>query len=113
MDRHDRQRRVAGVGPAGQARIARASVEVRLRGSAADVATRYLAGAGVAALAVPHSGLAQIAASIDASVPVRVDPALPDDAAPGYDLRDPSACEVARGARAALLALRAALEEVS
>jgi hypothetical protein len=111
MDRHDRQRRVAGVGTAGQARIAAASVEVRLGGTAADVATRYLVGAGVAAVVVSHAGLAGVAAAIDAGVKSDVNPGLPDDAAPGYDLRDPSAREVARGARAALLALRSALGE--
>jgi hypothetical protein len=113
MDRHDRQQRVAGVGPAGQARIASASFEVRLRGAAADVATRYLAGAGAASVTVSDRGLAEVAASIDPRVRVHVNPGLRDDAAAGYDLRDPSAREVARGARAALGALRAALGEVS
>lgn len=109
MDRHARQMKVTGIGPAGQARLARASVEVRLRGLAADVATRYLAGAGVGRLLVPEESLAATARSIDPLVRVELGSTADDDRADGYDLRDPSARAVARGARAALLALSASV----
>ena len=113
MDRHDRQSRLAEVGSAGQARIAAAAVEVRLEGLAAEIATRYLAGAGVGRLRVGERALAEIATSIDPGV--RVEVAAPgaarDDATP--DLRDPAAREAARGAREALRVLRSLVEGAS
>jgi len=112
MDRHARQARLAGVGAEGQARIARASVDVRLGGFAADVAARYLAGAGVARVRVRADELAAGARAIDAGVAVEVAPslAIAEDA---VDLEDPSARDLARGALAALRAIRAALEDPS
>jgi hypothetical protein len=117
MHRHDRQARLADVGAAGQGRIAAATVEVRTEGLAGEVATRYLAGAGVGELCVRDRALAAAALSIDPSLRVEVDGArcalaeAPGDAADG--VRDPRARAVARGAREALLALRGILEDAS
>jgi hypothetical protein len=112
MDRHDRQARLEGVGPAGQRRIAAAEVSVCLEGLAAEVATRYLAGAGVGRLRVADAGLGVLARSVDPGVQVTVDPSLQTGPAAG-DLRDPVASELARGAREALRALAAILEGAS
>ncbi|MGD0530047.1 MAG: hypothetical protein ABSE49_33235, partial [Polyangiaceae bacterium] len=90
MDRHARQAQLAGVGASGQARIRRATAEVRLEGLAADVAARYLAGAGVSGLRVRAEELAAGARALDASVRVEVDPSLAVVLDP-VDLDDPSA----------------------
>jgi sulfur-carrier protein adenylyltransferase/sulfurtransferase len=116
MDRHDRQSRLAEVGSAGQARIGAATVDVRIEGLAAEIATRYLAGAGVGRLRVRDRALADVATSIDPGVRVevgapRVAAAARDDATP--DLRDPLAREAARGAREALRVLRSLVEGAS
>lgn len=98
------------MGPAGQARISRAIVEVCLDGPAADVAARYLAGAGVACIRVRAADLAFGARALAPAVRIEIDPALAvDDETTPFDLRDPAARDLARGARAALRALRAAL----
>jgi hypothetical protein len=111
MDRHGRQAKLAEVGVEGQARIAQAVVTVRLDGLAADVASRYLAGAGVSAVRVRDAGLAQGARALAPEVRVDVDPDLAiDGEGECLDLRDPSACDIARGAHAALCELRAILE---
>jgi molybdopterin/thiamine biosynthesis adenylyltransferase len=109
MDRHARQARLAGVGAEGQARIGRASVDVRLDGFAADVAARYLAGAGVGCVRVRAEDLAEGARAIDAGVRVEVDPSLGIEA-DTVDLEDPGARDLARGALHALRAIRAAIE---
>jgi hypothetical protein len=106
MDRHARQARLAGVGVEGQARIACASVDVGLVGFAAEVAARYLAGAGVRCVRVRSEGLAQGAAALDESVRVEVDPGIVPAPVEGLELDDPSALELARGALYALRALR-------
>lgn len=111
MDRHARQTRLDGVGAAGQARIARTRVDVGLDGLAADVAARYLAGAGVERVRVRTAALGDGARAIDAAVQVevaaQVDPSPESDAS--LDLRDPVAREAARGALLALRVLREAL----
>ena len=117
MDRHARQARLAGVGAEGQARIGRASIDVCLDGFAADVAARYLAGAGVACVRVRAKELAEGARAIDARVRVDVDPSLGVAAADGtgpdsVDLDDASARDLARGALYALRAIRSITEEV-
>jgi hypothetical protein len=111
MDRHDRQVRLAGVGEAGQARVARVRVDVGLDGLAADVAARYLAGAGVACVRVRETSLCDGARAIDGGVRVEVAPALADapEANAPVDVADPVAREAARGALLALRVLRAAL----
>jgi hypothetical protein len=120
MDRHGRQSRLADVGLAGQKRIAEATVEVRSDGLAGEVATRYLAGAGVGSLRVPSPALAAIARSVDPAVRVEAvsragtragEPSIAADHEPPF--RDPSAGDLARGAREALRALRAVLEGAS
>jgi hypothetical protein len=112
MQRHTRQIRLAGVGPEGQARIARAEVVVPGTGLSAEVAARYLAGAGVAAIVVQDERIAASARAMDAAVGVRVDAAVAAaaDALPAPpELRDPAARELASGALLALSALRDAL----
>jgi hypothetical protein len=84
-------------------------VDVRLAGPAAEVAVRYLAGAGVGRLRVPDAGLAESARAVDAQVAVEVDAALSPGPGEGFDLRDPSARDVAAGAAVALDAVRLAL----
>jgi hypothetical protein len=109
MDRHGRQSRLAEVGPAGQARLGGARVDVRLAGLAAEVAVRYLAGAGVGHLRVPEASLAGAARAVDPEVTAEVDRGLMPQPADGFDLRDPAARDVAAGAAAALAAVRVAL----
>jgi hypothetical protein len=114
VDRHARQARLAEIGAAGQARIERAVIDLRLDGFAAEVAVRYLAGAGVACVRVCDAVLAEGGRGIAPGLRVEVDPALADDGdAAVFDLRDPDVRDLARGARAALIALRAVLEETS
>jgi hypothetical protein len=111
--RHSRQSRLADVGEAGQARIARAVAVVPGQGIAAGVAARYLAGAGVAGVRVKDPAAAQAARAVDPAVKVEVDADLPD-AFPAWPvgdatLTDPAARAVASGAMLALRALRDAL----
>ncbi len=108
--RHTRQVRLAEVGADGQGRIARACVNVYGRGLAAQVAARYLAGAGVARLRVGDEAVAAAARTIDASVKVEVDPSLAVDRADATaELQDPTARALGAGALAALRAIREAL----
>jgi hypothetical protein len=109
MDRHARQARLAEVGSAGQARLRGARADVHLAGPAADVAVRYLAGAGLGHLRVPDAGLCVSARAVDPQVTVEVDGGLSPRPAEGFDLRDPAARDVAAGAAAALEAVRLAL----
>src|ERR1700733_6779311 len=113
MGRHARQTRLAGVGPEGQARIARASVDVGLGGFAGDVAARYLGGAGVACVRVRSEDLASGARDIDRGLRVEIEAGLAAGSLEALDLQDPSALELARGALLALRALRAAAGERS
>lgn len=108
--RHTRQVRLAEVGADGQGRIGRAAVDVHGRGLAAEVAARYLAGAGVARLRVGDEAVGAAARGIDAAVAIDVDPSLAverGDAPP--ELIDPTARALAAGALAALRAIREAL----
>jgi len=110
MQRHGRQVALAEVGAAGQARIASARVEVALDGLAAQVAVRYLAGAGVGRLCVPDERLARLALSVDPDLCVDVDASLvPAPEANMGEFGDPVARDLARGARLALAALRSAI----
>lgn len=110
VDRYARQAKLAEVGAAGQGRIARTVVDVRLAGGAADVAVRYLAGAGVSVLRVRDEALAEKARAIAPAVVVEIDPTLPQQSdGDTFDLRDPVCREVASGASAALRALKAAI----
>jgi hypothetical protein len=103
---------LAEVGAEGQARIGRLAVDLVIDGFAADVAARYLAGAGVAAVRVRDGALAATVRAVDPAVGVAIDervgegrieaPAVP------LPLRDPAARELARGASFALDALRTA-----
>ena len=112
MDRHARQSKLAEVGAIGQGRIAEARVDVRLEGLAADIAARYLAGAGVAGLRVREARDVEGARALVPGLSVDVDPGLSvDSAGPSFGLRDATCAEFARGAYAALLALRTALRE--
>jgi hypothetical protein len=117
VNRHGRQTRLAEIGAAGQARIAGSTIDVEVGGLAAEVATRYLVGAGVGCLRVSDASLAAVAASIDPAVRVAIVQAPPGgvpsrnvvDASDDLGLRDPGARDLARGASAALRALRIAL----
>ena len=108
MDRHARQAQLAGIGVEGQARVARAEVDVGLDGFAGEVAARYLAGAGVGCVRVLSEALAAPAREVDARVRVEVRPGLQAPGADEVDLGDPAAIELARGALLALRALRRA-----
>jgi hypothetical protein len=108
--RHTRQVRLAEVGADGQGCIARASVDVHGRGLAAQVAARYLAGAGVARLRVADEAVAVAVRGIDASVKVEVDASLAVERADApSELVEPTARALAAGALAALRAIREAL----
>jgi hypothetical protein len=111
MDRHTRQMRLDGVGASGQARIASTRADVGLDGLAADVAARYLAGAGVGGVRVRTEAAAHGARALDADARVEVVDGLPDspEASAMLDVRDPIARELARGALLALRVLRSAL----
>ncbi|HXN32675.1 MAG TPA: hypothetical protein VN894_12470 [Polyangiaceae bacterium] len=110
MDRYVRQTKLAEVGVSGQTRIARSLVDVCLDGAAADVAARYLGGAGVAGVRVRDAAIACGARAIAPALRVDVDPTLAIDfEGETFDLRDPACRDLARGACAALRALRAAL----
>lgn len=110
MLRHGRHTTLGEVGAAGQARIEAARAEVRLDGLAAQVAVRYLAGAGVGCLRVRDESLARLALAVDPNIRVEIDPTLeadPQDDPLGG--RDSVARDLARGAHHALGALRSAL----
>jgi len=111
MDRHARQSKLVEIGPGGQARIAGARVDVALDGVAAEVAARYLAGAGVGGLRVRSQGTAAAARAVDASIPVEVWPSVEASPEPTAlaSLRDPAARALGQGALVALEALRGAL----
>ena len=110
--RHSRQTRLAGVGVAGQARLAAAHVIVTERGLAGWVMTRYLAGAGVGALTVAEAEHEAAARATDDGVVVRRTEAEREPASDAeLEALDPAAREVARGARAAVRALRSILLE--
>jgi proteasome lid subunit RPN8/RPN11 len=113
IGRHGRQARLAGVGAEGQAGIEQASVDVGLEGFGAEVAARYLAGAGVKRVRVRTEAAAQGARAIDGAVQVEVECGLDGAAPEALDLRDPSALELARGALLALRALRHAATPVT
>jgi hypothetical protein len=123
MARHDRQIQLAEVGEEGQARLACARVDIPLSGFAGEVATRYLAGAGIGALRVCAPELARSARDLDPDVHVEVAP-LPRAQLPELELPEPAdgtalACQVvledaaarelARGAIAALRAIKSVL----
>lgn len=116
MHRHARQMRLPEIGPSGQERIRRARVDVPLRGLAAEVAVRYLVGAGVGRLRVPDPALAEVAWAIDSSIDVEVDPTLEAGEAEAraatvaFGLVHPASREVALGSHFALRGLRTALE---
>lgn len=113
IGRHSRQTRLAGVGEAGQARLSAAEVAVTERGLAGWVMARYLAGAGVGALLVTDAEHAEAARATDDEVRIRVVDAseLAPAADAELDALDPAVRDVARGARAAVRALRAILSE--
>jgi hypothetical protein len=113
MDRHSRQARLAGIGAEGQARLAGATVDVGLDGLAAEVAARYLAGAGVGRLRVRTDEAARGARATDERVQIEVEPGLGDAQGETLALRDPAAVELARGALCALRAIRSLAREPS
>ena len=122
MNRHARQMQLAEIGHSGQERIKGARVDVALGGLAADVAVRYLAGAGVGSIRVREASLAVLARAIDPAVHVEVEPRLEagegvtsqaldaSEVTTTLGLSDRVAREVALGARVALHALRTALQ---
>jgi len=111
MSRHGRQIALTEVGPAGQARIDVSHVDVGLHGLAAEVAVRYLSGAGVGHLRVTGERLAELARAVDPTVHVEIDTGLVAGPPAGnpLGLRDPVARDLARGAHHALRALRRAI----
>jgi hypothetical protein len=109
MDRHRRQRLLAEVGSAGQARLASAHAEVRLGGFAGEIAARYLAGAGLGRIMVADAAHARYARDIDPNVHVEVGSTGTSRAVDAFDLRDEAARDLAAGARAALRVIRVVL----
>jgi hypothetical protein len=84
MKRYTRQERLSEVGAAGQARLSAATIALRTTGEAAEIERRYLEAAGAGRVVEGE-----------------------DDHALPFEVRDDHAREVARGAHAALAALRA------
>ncbi len=111
MSRHERQMRLAEVGPAGQARLAASRIDVPLAGIPARVAALYLAGAGVGRVRLRDGESAECVHALDPGAGVEVEPSLPVRPLEAFDLRDPAAREVAAGALCALEAVRVALTE--
>jgi len=105
--------RLAGVGEVGQKRLASSSLAVCAEGAVGDVATRYLAGAGVGRLRVKEASLVATAHAVDPSVQVDVDGLLEVGGAwAPFAWRHPAAAELATGAHLALDLLRKALREL-
>jgi molybdopterin/thiamine biosynthesis adenylyltransferase len=104
IDRHSRQARLIGVGREGQARLAALRADVPLDGLAADVAARYLAGAGVARVRVRTNAAGESARAMDPSL------ASGPSETPAMGLLDPVTQQLAHGAVVALRALRLALQ---
>jgi hypothetical protein len=110
--RHQRQVSLAGIGEVGQRRLARALVSVPGSGFEAEMAVRYLAGAGVGRLRVSTSPLQAAASAVDPTLEVGVEPSL--RAAPAtcpFEWRDPAAAELANGSYLALHVVRAIVED--
>jgi hypothetical protein len=84
--RYGRQTRLPEIGRAGQARLEAAEIALRTRGEAAWIERSYLEAAGAGRVAPMEDGAAEHA--------------LP------FEVRDPAAREIARGAHAALASLR-------
>jgi hypothetical protein len=109
--RHSRQSRLVEIQGGGQMKLAAAEVAVLCSGLAAEVAARYLAGAGVGALIVREHSTQVAARNVDATVRVRVasdEPPSRDAGIPRWlDELDPAARDVATGAYRALRAIRA------
>ena len=110
--RHARQAKLAEIGEAVQTRLAGASASVPGSDLAAEIAARYLAGAGVGHLRVSRASLRAAARAVDPTVDVNVDPSL-DDSEPTcpFAWRDPAAADLARGAYLALHMLRVIIED--
>jgi hypothetical protein len=115
MLRHGRQSRLLEVGPVGQEKIRRARVDVTVDGLAAEVAGRYLVGAGVGTVRVRDPELAALLRGVDSdvSVEIRSDLVVEDTWHDAFGFRDPTARALAHGAHFALRALRATLEASS
>ncbi len=105
------------MGEARQARLASASVDLPLDGAAAEIAARYLAGAGVGRLRVKDGRAGAAAGAVDPAVVIEVVPDLScrgpspsectADLSADLDLAlEPAVDDVARGALFALAALR-------
>jgi hypothetical protein len=104
--------RLAGVGEAGQKRLADARVVILADGFVGDVAIRYLAGAGIGHICVKTPALASVARGVDPTVQVALDPGLGVGVALApFALRRPAAAELAAGAHLALEILRKELQE--
>ena len=114
--RHTRQVRLVEVGEEGQARLARATVDVRGGGPAGEIEARYLAGAGVGTIRVVDDAQARAVGAMDASIRVeRGSLAPPPEPTPldALDGMDASALDLARGAWRALDTLRRVLAGTS
>jgi hypothetical protein len=104
--------RLAGVGEAGQKRLAAARVDVGADGFVGEVATRYLAGAGCGYLRLKSQELAAAARAVDPAVRVAVDASVHVRASSTlYPWRHAASSELATGAHLALRVLRDLLEE--
>jgi hypothetical protein len=107
-----RQAALVEVGEIGQARLHAARADVLAEGFVAEVAARYLAGAGVGRIRVvdPSAAVSAREANPDVRVDV-VEPREAEVAAPidSLDLRDPSTRQLATGALLALRAVRSTL----
>jgi hypothetical protein len=110
--RHDRQARLEGVGEVGQRRLAGAVACVAGSGFAAEMAARYLAGAGIGHLRVGSVLVQAAAQAVDPSLDVGVVPTL-DVAGPTcpFEWRDPVARDLASGAYLALQIIRETIED--
>jgi hypothetical protein len=109
--RHTRQVRLREIGAAGQARLAAAEIHVPGGDLAAEIEARYLAGAGIP-IVVEDEAIAAAAREVDPTLRVDHRPSAaprPGRSPVPFEPRDPAARQLARGAHAALVAIRTIL----
>ena len=104
-----RQRLVAEIGDAGQARLAQASATVTDRGLAGEVQARYLAGAGFGALRVATERQAELALQVDPQAHVVVAAGAAMAPSNAHERSDSAAQAVLDGSMRALSQIREAL----
>jgi len=109
-ERHARQLSLVEIGSEGLARLGAGEVYVGGESFVAEIEARYLAGAGVGSLVVADATAQRAALAVDPAVRVAIDASRkPPERPLPFEVGDAHAREVARGAYAALVAMRTLL----